>query len=520
MLTMATILGQVRALGAQVETPFVYNALPTADSIRLIDMKQTVLASIRKRKVHVSLVTVPLNGNTQYDALSYTWGDPSVPVALRSPKDRGKRYSGFDTTRNCKVWIDGRPVPVTKSLLRALLRLRQILANDIGIKIRYLWADGICINQDDIDEREAQVAQMSSIYKNAENVIVWLGEPDRYTSTLAKLMNRFQRSRTRSEYASKKLEEVTPEAVKPRDMEPTNWTSGLGDLFRDVFGYRPSDAEWRAMEYLLKRPWFSRVWVVQEIAMSQNTTIFCGKAAFKWTDLSQIVSFLCRAGRQHIFDHPSGNGLLAASYLARTRDAANSVGPGPELVDLIIAHRRSGATDPRDKIFALLGLASRDDAPFIAFANELVPDYSTSFQTIYIKFTRIMLRAYQDLQFLSHVESRHPASFSEEGVMPLPSWVPDFRAPLKPFPITLGRLRLRASRSFEWPMQPLQVETLESPFLGVGGFRLGSVEVSGLERPIEGISLPRDNHLSLLLGLLCVIERIPRSQRSLTERLV
>lgn len=93
-----------------------------------------------------------------FEALSYVWGDTSA----------GKKT----------IKVNGAPFQVGANLYSALLRLR--LKDDY----RVLWADAICINQDDIPERVSQVGLMREIYKTGKQTVAWLGEADESTDKM------------------------------------------------------------------------------------------------------------------------------------------------------------------------------------------------------------------------------------------------------------------------------------------------------------------------------------------------
>jgi len=99
--------------------------------------------------VQGSLTVAKLDGNHEFEALSYCWGDRSADEPV--------------------IYIDGQLLKVTKNLHSALLHLRQ--------RSMPIWIDAICINQQDTTERTRQVRHMDSIYSSARLVIVWLGEP-------------------------------------------------------------------------------------------------------------------------------------------------------------------------------------------------------------------------------------------------------------------------------------------------------------------------------------------------------
>jgi len=123
--------------------PYVYNPLSQSGQIRLLDLAPG------SGDIHFSLRHVNLDQYPEYEAISYAWGDP---------KDT-------DT-----VYCDTKSIKITKSLLTCLRRLRGV------DQPRVLWADAVCINQDDIPEKSEQVKLMSKIYSQPSRIIIWLGD--------------------------------------------------------------------------------------------------------------------------------------------------------------------------------------------------------------------------------------------------------------------------------------------------------------------------------------------------------
>lgn len=133
--------------GPAAEAAGIYSPLADSNEIRLLDLQP------RRPGQGIKCTTrhVKLSENPQYEALSYMWG----------PKEHRQ------------IEIDEAVVEVRQNLWDALLELR--LEKDI----RTLWIDAICINQDDISERNHQVTQMGTIYKNSVRCVAWLGLSDR-----------------------------------------------------------------------------------------------------------------------------------------------------------------------------------------------------------------------------------------------------------------------------------------------------------------------------------------------------
>ncbi|KAK0710051.1 heterokaryon incompatibility, partial [Lasiosphaeria miniovina] len=147
-----------------------------------------------------------------YTALSYCWGDPGItrPIAL-----------------------DGKERHVTVSLETAVRHLRKTDSEFI------VWADAVCINQEDAAERASQVQMMADIYRSASSVVVWLGE------------------------AGDNSDVAMDTCVK--------WGGGSKDdpaashrIFENVI--EPVDRQtWQAVRSLFQRPYWRRLWIYQEV---------------------------------------------------------------------------------------------------------------------------------------------------------------------------------------------------------------------------------------------------------------
>jgi hypothetical protein len=127
------------------EQSFEYKTLQHHDELRIL----VILPGEFSQDIYCELKHVPMSQNPKYEALSYAWGGSS---------------------KSCQVYCDGSRVRITENLFSALRRLRFKDNN------RCIWVDAICINQDDIPERNNQVSLMHRIYSEAVRAIVWLVE--------------------------------------------------------------------------------------------------------------------------------------------------------------------------------------------------------------------------------------------------------------------------------------------------------------------------------------------------------
>ncbi len=172
-----------------------------------------------------------------YTALSYVWGDPTLVQ-----------------TMTC----NGKPFTITKTLELALRHLRR---SDVSI---VLWVDQICINQDDLQERSQQVVLMGTIYQRAWSTLVWLGEEaDNSNDALDTLL-------ATKDALQCYLDGRTPDV---KDFER---------LFLPAF----DSPKWLELGKLMSRPWFQRIWIIQEVVLSHQVIVMCGTRCISWADLS------------------------------------------------------------------------------------------------------------------------------------------------------------------------------------------------------------------------------------------
>ncbi|ETS78377.1 hypothetical protein PFICI_10439 [Pestalotiopsis fici W106-1] len=180
----------------------------------------------------------------RYEALSYSWGlrGAEPPVVMIS-----------DTRSQ-----DAYPFQVSDNLLSALRRLRK------NKKPRDLWVDQVCINQEDEEEKAVQVAMMGAIYANADAVLAWIGE-ETDDSQLA-----FSTFTNIGKFLSNPNNEP---GLSFDEERPGLW---LPD--------EPSPDALAAANEMLKRPWCSRLWIRQEIALAKQETavIVCGSLTIPW----------------------------------------------------------------------------------------------------------------------------------------------------------------------------------------------------------------------------------------------
>ncbi|CCD34824.1 similar to HET domain protein [Botrytis cinerea T4] len=240
------------------------------------------------------------------------------------------------------VIIDEKPLLVTANLHAALLQLRDRTFE------RIIWVDAICINQKDEEEKSHQIGLMAKIFGLADRVIVYLGE-----------------AADDSDQALKIIRGVEDELMDPSSSK---------------------ENEKRILE-LLKRPWFQRIWVLQEVGLARRILIMCGSARING------YTFCSGIGKLRFLDEDylGLQSLVRPTiYLIRgaifrpeyTFDLLSDISLG-ELMDMYHSHK---ATISHDKVYALLSMSSDG-----LNSADLLPDYKLPWRTLLQRLVKFIL---------------------------------------------------------------------------------------------------------------------------------
>jgi len=471
---------------------YKYEPLPSPTCIRLLE----IVPCSDKSIIRCSLKTFELLDAPSYRALSYTWGDSNVklssslnhaPNLRKRPSDaRSNADSGTSGgTRGRSIICDGRLVKVTSNLRDALRMLAGATSMPQMPKTpAYYWVDALCMDQSNIPERNDQVKRMGDVFRKADGIIVWLGQEDEFTADALRTMR-------------------TIAATSESEWPLVPYTS-FYELETTQHNHRPNLSlyNWLGFMVLINRPWFKRVWVVQEIALAKSAIVVCGKQVFPWEILSKTLSFvkmtkwyhhLHTEKLKHVGALHSQPGLykrvlrsrlsvgISPVYLNETRLAISRAPEStkdvamrpPSLRMLLDKHRFSSSSDPRDKVYAFLGLADRSMAPFRMYPAALGPDYNLSVQEVYTETARVFMASYESLSLLSHVED--PSVRRIEG---MPSWVPDLSVPLDPYPLRFrGPGRWKAGGNGRWRFDQTR---MAQGLLDVQGYRLDYIDETSI----------------------------------------
>jgi hypothetical protein len=343
-------------------------------------------------KASCRLIHLSLDDNITYEALSYTWGSP---------------------TSKRTIFLDGQKFLVTRNLEIALRHLRYVKDE------RYLWIDALCINQESVKERNQQVRKMGEIYKKATKVVVWLG-PASEDSNIGM--------------------DFLVEACARR-LEMRAWIS---EVIMDLGLVE----NLKAAIKLLQRDYWRRVWIIQEMFFAKSLIVRCGFRCIRWSDfiflalsLSKISPSLVGMMVESVDEDilvgalkKADLGLSIANLQNRAvlplyieecrKKAEHAKGEYREpLTSLLMMSRNSLSGDPCDKVFGIVGMAEQYNNQYA-----LKIDYSLDTRETYIETARALLVRSENFSAtpldIICMSKPHLSNGS------LPSWVPDWSAPL------------------------------------------------------------------------------------------
>ncbi|KAH6694887.1 heterokaryon incompatibility protein-domain-containing protein [Leptodontidium sp. MPI-SDFR-AT-0119] len=346
----------------------LYEPLPSPRSIRLLAILPGVDDPIRCELSVVDLETAP-----PYEALSYVWGIPGPTL---------------------DILCNGKAIPVGPNLYSALRHLRggmgsYALEYDaagiphiyIQASTRIIWIDAICINQADSDERSKQVLFMNAIYRKAQHVTVWLGEHEGSALTAMNILRKAA-GYSRLEAARNVPRWHEERRIIPADNEIAE--EGFEDTAKQLRDLPHSGSpDWEAVFWLLGRPWFRRMWILQEAAV-RSVFVRIGKLFLNWHDISVGATFLLK---KRYFRTEEEVGKLCRVRQIHLNGLLIQMPGNTALYWLIQATVDFEATDPRDKIYALFGFLSEEclSSPLLR------PNYRKSVVDVYIGVIRHLI---------------------------------------------------------------------------------------------------------------------------------
>lgn len=434
---------------------FSYNKLnPERREIRLCVLDPGAIED----PLSCALRTVSLKEHPVYETLSYAWGDPIL---------------------NDEIVANGGVIKITKNLHTALRYLRK------SDESRIIWADGVCINQLDLDERSSQVGIMGDVYQRGKHLQIWLCEAEVMESE-------FRRSTPPSEYwnlendvklftqflhsqrlmtnlppialmENPSLHPDIPSAIRILELLATGCHLYQMPFFK-VTGPETIEpcttwaASLRVLSMILSRPWWNRVWIVQEILLSIQATVHIGEFKVPLPLIFDAIASLkkhtdgcCRLWIHLWYGHSNIAGSIIDSrvrilHLGGIKDSrAREI---THIKAFYISAARE-ASDPRDHIFALQGLLKKD----LTISK---PIYRISTQNVYSSATKMLYFEGTGLQMLSYA-----VGTESSNAYGLASWVCDWSREHDPIVLMPSKFNASNGSKFRTEQTSDEILTVE-----------------------------------------------------------
>jgi hypothetical protein len=345
------------------------------------------------------------DGKIHYDALSYLWGDPrsraEITVIDRPIEGTGlSSESTLSVTVNCEIALKH-------------LRLKD--------KSRTLWVDAICINQENEQEKNAQIPMMRNVYQNADRVLAWLGKGGLDQAHAMKLLQQYQQP-TLGEFIWRYLRDCFALAWSILTWQP---------IYRGRLGQtRLGNREMSAIEDLCNSRYWGRIWMVLELASAKEDPLL-GVGDY-WVSLKALRNAMVDMARSFI---TTESDFFAAKQLwirDKYRDNNGQLG----LFEIIHATRNFDCHDERDRIRALLGLVDEKDQEKVNPGGVAGKDYAS----LLLNVVRYLIQDRKDLRILSrcaftlceHTVKRVWKGEEEPTEIEMPTWVPKLYPTLRP----------------------------------------------------------------------------------------
>jgi hypothetical protein len=348
-----------------IQTMESYTYIDLTDSqqeIRLAELQPGRFGdALNVQLQHQSLLLQrPLLERPVYTALSYVWGDP---------KDQRP------------ISLDRRSSSITANLFDALQHIRD------ETEAITLWIDAICINQTNYEELGEQVRMMGSIFSSAQSVIAWIGPPDKESDIAMDFMLKISRLIT--------------------DVPDSDVMAFLAVAEQSTAPLR------KALQRIFRRSYWERVWIIQELASAREVQVRCGHYSAPVEAFQDLVTAL-NSNMNAIASYVS---ISKASRLLKLAQLYHGQAPQDQrLIDMLWSTVGFQATDPRDRIYALLGIAREQDRV------AMVPDYTrtNSFTILLRRLVKHHITAEKNLDILCYFPTLDSKTSGAEG-----SWLPN-----------------------------------------------------------------------------------------------
>ncbi|KAJ4250157.1 hypothetical protein NW762_011970 [Fusarium torreyae] len=376
--------------------PFKYQHLKEGE-VRVLDLKPGRYEDPLRVRMISGLLSPGARTIPSFEGLSYVWEDASGKTEIIIEEDDGilssssqYKVSAAPPNADKAPQIPERTFSIGRNLADALRHLRQ----ESGSRI--IWADALCINQNDPEERASQILRMGDIYTLAQRVIVWLG-PEAANSNIA--IDAIERLSAQIDFSTFDTD------AKDNTL---NVEYGCDAWVKDRNMALPlTQAEWRAIADFLSRNWFKRLWVRQEITLANsNAIVMAGGRIVEWNRLVGATILIHSNEALPLVTIPDN---IAFKRAITNVTSFRKIKAMRGFDSLIMATYQCKCSDDRDRVYGLLGIIDP------SMAAKITPDYTKPAINSYSSLALAAIEYYQRLDILNLCESARE-----------PTWVPDF----------------------------------------------------------------------------------------------
>lgn len=381
----------------------VYDVLKHTTDTRVLDL----LPGSFDHPIECTVRNIELD-EADYEAISYVWGDSKEQVAIK---------------------CNSQSLSIPVSLHTALKYFRYT------DRTRTLWADSVCINQADPIEKGYHVANMGRIYAKAQTVLMWQGEEDAGTNGALSALVEIMETMIAGPEAEGWQTILNHGAHAMRHIK-----LGHGNPFLQSI----KSPNYAAVSNLLKRPYFERLWTLQEAILSTDALLVLGnrstpfsvvQRAFALLNEDRIRRWPMFEAIQHIISNTNADGAAAIPNLGHMMsmmecsrlEIMHEFGDSSHLVVQLKLAALRKCTDPRDSVFALLNIAADVD---LATDHILAPDYTIDAVEVYHRLAIYLLTHVKSYDWLAYARTR----VEDDKLFPLPpaaveSWMSAAQSP-------------------------------------------------------------------------------------------
>jgi hypothetical protein len=367
-----------------------------ATDIRLLTIVADLTEAPQTDRVRISILTTSLEHTPSYHAISYTWGSPSEIEEITVVAGDGEEY--MTVRKNCA------------DVLRQVAHFKTT---------KYYWVDAICINQTDEYEKGVQVSMMDKIFDRAEYVLACIGTPHGDGQSSTYLLRGFDdyldsNGQSTATFIRGTRDDCSQELAQCLRFSE-QWLNQLSEADTVRFS--------KALDEIAGLPYFTRIWILQELFLARHLRIFYGSdelslptLLFWWQHLRPEWSFrsrdedspllykkLCSTGsgrtyiesyqqnHEEFFEERKGGSRLGAAHDDFLHKCALSITLNTPkhpicLRDVLDLCEEKSCTDPRDTVYGTLAFTdwpeartfTLDGQPIGVPHSVLKPDYTKS----------------------------------------------------------------------------------------------------------------------------------------------